>query len=60
MTRDAMVADRGDGTSSTDRWAQWIARGADHDRAVAKRVITAVLAVACGIAVWLPVMLVLA
>ena len=46
--------------SFEDRWAAWVARGAEQDRKTKKRVVAAATVMAGGLALWLALALALA
>ena len=42
-----------DGDTFDERWAAWVARGAAHDKTIARRAVAGAIVLAAGLVVWL-------
>jgi hypothetical protein len=57
MAAETVAYSRAEGLTADERWAAWVARGAEHDKKVKSRAIAIAVAVAAGGAVWLAIVL---
>jgi hypothetical protein len=57
MVTETAVYTQAEGGSSDERWAAWVARGLEHDRAVKKRALAIAVAIAAGLALSLLIVL---
>ena len=48
MATDTVAFSRAEVVSSDERWAAWVAKGAEHDRRIKERAIAIAAAVAAG------------
>jgi hypothetical protein len=52
MDTQMAVADRTDASTLDERWAAWVAKGAEHDKKNKKRAIAAAAVMVSGFGLW--------
>jgi hypothetical protein len=52
MDTEMAVGDRTDASTLDERWAAWVAKGAEHDKKIQKRAVAAVAAMVSGFGLW--------
>ena len=57
MQTEIAVSDRADASTADERWAAWVAKGAEHERKTKKRAIAAAAVIVSGVGLWLAVVL---
>ena len=57
MQTEIAVADRADASTADERWAAWVAKGAEHERKTRKRAIAAAAVIVSGLGLWLAIVL---
>ena len=57
MQTEIAVSDRADASTADERWAAWVAKGAEHERKTKKRAIAAAAVIVSGLGLWLAVVL---
>jgi hypothetical protein len=57
MQTEMAVFDRADARTADERWAAWVAKGAEHERKTKKRAIAAAAVIVSGLGLWLAIVL---
>jgi hypothetical protein len=52
MHTEMGTADRTDASTLDQRWAAWVIKGAEHDKKIRKRMITAAAVIGTGLGLW--------